>query len=45
MQTTADSFFSDPRIAQARELLLAALKDHQKSLTGIRPANPERKVA
>ncbi len=37
----AQQFAHDPRIIEAKNLLKAALSDHQKSLTGIRPANPE----
>src|SRR4051794_29486151 len=41
----APSLFADPRVAQAKELLRAALADHQKQITGVRAANPDRKVA
>ncbi|MDB5323091.1 MAG: hypothetical protein JWN40_4722 [Phycisphaerales bacterium] len=41
----APSLFADPRVAQAKELLRAALADHQKQITGIRPPDPERKIA
>ena len=41
----APSLFADPRVAQAKQLLRAALADHQKQLTGIRPPNPDRKLA
>src|SRR5256885_11442797 len=41
----APSLFADPRVAQAKELLRAALADHQKQITGVRPPNPDRKVA
>jgi len=41
----APSLFADPRVAQAKELLRAALADHQRQITGVRPANPDRKVA
>jgi acetylornithine aminotransferase len=41
----APSLFADPRVAQARQLLRAALADHQKQLTGIRPPSPDRKLA
>jgi acetylornithine aminotransferase len=41
---TAPSLFADPRVEQAKRLLLQAVADHQKSLTGIRPPNPELKV-
>lgn len=42
---TAPSLFADPRVEQAKRLLLQAVADHQKSLTGIRPADPELKVS
>ena len=41
----AESFWNDPRLAEAKRLALAALADHQKTLTGPRPADPERKIA
>ncbi len=31
----------DPRVTQAKELLLAALQDHSQKLTGVREARPE----
>jgi 4-aminobutyrate aminotransferase-like enzyme len=40
---TAQSLFSDPRLAQAKQLLLSALADHQKQITAIRPPNPDLK--
>lgn len=40
----SEKFQQDPRVAQAQELLLATLKDHQKSFTGIQPADPARKI-
>lgn len=36
---------SDPRVAEAREMLLAALADAQKKLTGIKGADGEREVS
>ncbi len=39
----AESFMSDPRIGQARQLILDSLADAQKSLIGVKPADPERK--
>jgi len=42
---TAPSLFADPRVEQAKRLLLQAVADHQKSLTAIRPANPELKLS
>lgn len=38
----ADELASDPRVLQARELLTAALRDHQCKLTGIRAPDPAR---
>jgi len=40
----APSLFTDPRVAQAKALLQAALAEHQKQLTGVRPPGAERKV-
>lgn len=39
----ADEFLSDPRIAEARKLLLHALDEHQRRLTAVRPPDPELK--
>ena len=36
----AGQFFDDPRIDEARKLILAALEDHRGQITGIRPADP-----
>ena len=44
-QTVAQSLFSDPRIAQAKQLLLAAMADHQRAITGIRPPLADLKVS
>lgn len=33
---------SDPRVVQARELIVAAIRDHQNQLNEIRPPRPER---
>ena len=38
----ADQLASDPRVLEARELLTAALRDHQCQLTGIKAADPAR---
>lgn len=38
----AQSLFEDPRLAKAKELLLAAVAEHSRELTGIRPPDPER---
>lgn len=40
----AQSLFSDPRIAQAKQLLLSALGDHQKQIIGVRLPNPDLKI-
>ncbi len=37
----ARSFFLDARVRRARDLLLEALTEHQRSLTGVRPPIPE----
>lgn len=42
-KTVADGFFSDPRIAEAKKLIHEALNEHQKNITGIKPASPELK--
>jgi 4-aminobutyrate aminotransferase-like enzyme len=39
----AQLLFADERIARAKELALGALKDHQRSINGIRPPDPELK--
>lgn len=39
----AESLKTDPRIAQAKKLLMDAVADHQKSLTSIRPPQADRK--
>jgi 4-aminobutyrate aminotransferase-like enzyme len=39
----AQSFFLDERVSRARDLIAQALAEHQRSLTGVRPADPERK--
>jgi 4-aminobutyrate aminotransferase-like enzyme len=35
-----EKLHSDPRIAQAKQLLIDTVKDHTKKLTGIKPADP-----
>jgi acetylornithine aminotransferase len=40
MTTLADQLRDDPRIAQAKSLLLQALAVHQSKIDGIRPPNP-----
>ena len=36
----AERLYNDPRVAQAKELLLAAVADHQKELAEVRGPNP-----
>jgi 4-aminobutyrate aminotransferase-like enzyme len=38
-------YLADPRIAEAKRLLAEAARDHQRKLTGVRPADGERKIA
>jgi len=40
MTYSADAFFNDPRIAEAKKLISEAVKEHQVSFNGIKPANP-----
>jgi 4-aminobutyrate aminotransferase-like enzyme len=42
-KTVANDLMSDPRIAQAKKLLLETLTDHQQMLTGIRASDPQLK--
>jgi 4-aminobutyrate aminotransferase-like enzyme len=42
-KTIADNFFSDPRVHEAKRLLLDTLAEHQLGLQGIRPSDPELK--
>ncbi len=37
----ADQLRNDPRLAQAKQLILDAVAEHQSSINEIRPANPE----
>lgn len=41
LQLAASRFKKDPRISEAKKLILAALKDHQKAITGIRPPHQD----
>ncbi|MEW6351957.1 MAG: aminotransferase class III-fold pyridoxal phosphate-dependent enzyme [Thermodesulfobacteriota bacterium] len=43
-QLVAERFARDPRVAQAKQLLLEALREHQQGITGIRPPDPGRAV-
>src|SRR5690348_4265801 len=38
----AEALARDPRVLEAKRLLLLALTDHQRRLTGIRPPDPAR---
>lgn len=40
----AEALRKDPRVAQAKQLLLAAVQEHQNSLTTVRPPNPSLKI-
>lgn len=40
----ANSFFNDPRIAEAKNLILNTLKEHQKEIKTIRPPNKNLQV-
>ena len=37
----AQSLINDPRVAEAKKLLLAAVADHSANLIGVRPPNPD----
>ncbi len=39
----ANALANDPRIAEAKKLVLDAVKEHQKKLPGVRPSNPALK--
>jgi len=41
VSTAAQSFRDDPRIAQAKALILEAVAEHSGKLTDVRPPNPE----
>lgn len=40
-KTVAQSYFEDPRLAQAKELIEQTLADHTKNITEVRPGKPE----
>jgi 4-aminobutyrate aminotransferase-like enzyme len=42
-KTVGESFFTDPRLKDAKKLIQDALKEHQSKITGVRPAIPELK--
>jgi len=41
MSLENEKLLNDPRIATARKLVLEAIQDHQKKITGVRPSDPE----
>lgn len=41
--TTAHQLLNDPRITQAKNLLKAAMSEHQKKIQGVRPPDPSKK--
>lgn len=41
--TIADELNQDPRVEQAKKLLLDAILDHQKEISGVKPPNPKLK--
>ncbi len=43
--TFAQQLRSDPRLSQAKQLILDAVADHQKHLVNVRPASPELEPA
>ena len=43
--TAAEQFAADPRVAQAKRLILEALTDHQLRLKGPQPPSPDRRAA
>lgn len=40
-QLVAKSLTSDPRVLEAKKILLEAVRSHKNAITGIRPANPD----
>ena len=40
-QLVSSQLANDPRLAEAKKLILAAVAEHQSNLSGIRPPNPE----
>jgi len=43
--TISESFNKDPRVAEAKKILLDTVKEHQQKITGIRPPNPDLKLS
>ena len=44
MTLNAENFQNEPRIQQAKEQILEALKDHQQQIKEVKPADPQRKI-
>lgn len=40
-KTTANGFYNDPRIAEAKRLIRDAVNDHRKKITAVKAADPE----
>ncbi len=41
IRTIAEKFMTDPRVEQAKKLLLEALREHQQMIVEVRPPDPE----
>ena len=41
--TVGEALYNDPRVAEAKKLLLEAVKSHQQELTQVKPPNPSLK--
>ena len=44
-KTVAEEYLADPRILEAKKLMLQALEAHRSRLTEVRPPDPERRLA
>ena len=44
-QLLADQLKNDPRLAEAKRLILESVAEHQKTIQSVRPANPELAVS
>lgn len=44
MKPAAERFFEDPRVGEAKRLVLTALADHQRELTGVRPPEADLRL-
>lgn len=42
-KTVADKFFNDPRLAEAKKLILDTLSEHQKNITGVKGPDSDLK--